>query len=195
MFPSVWLSVIFASSLLEGINGPLFCTCSRAHACIHTAPPPLLFFFSIITLFNASSFLLCQFGLFVATAHCCALWWSHYELTGASQGCFRLSIDIDRACHLLYLYFLYSRTRPPFMNLSVSLLFKSSLRVIISLSTLSTFSALMLFSFLFFFFWQYSPGEFLCAQATHGGQQEPFPKVNTAYAAQYYRFIHIYIML
>lgn len=47
MFPSVWLSVIFASSLLEGIDGPLFCTHSQAHACIHTAPFSIFFFFAL----------------------------------------------------------------------------------------------------------------------------------------------------
>lgn len=48
LFPSVWLSVIFASSLLEGINA-LFCTHThthtRAHTFIQTVHPSLALFF------------------------------------------------------------------------------------------------------------------------------------------------------
>lgn len=75
-FPSVWLSVILASGLLEGTIAPL----------LHTHCLP--FFLCIISPFIAFSFLLCQSSLCVSMALCCALWWAHFRHSCVSQECF-----------------------------------------------------------------------------------------------------------
>lgn len=128
LFPSVCLSVIFASSLLEGINA-LFCT--HTHTPEHTrsfklSTPPSLFFF-----FFAPSPFLMPLLLYSASLGC--LWQWHTVVLcdeptsgaavphkGAStfnrywQG---LSLSLWSPGHLLYLHFLLSRHTSPSLRL------------------------------------------------------------------------------
>lgn len=126
LFPSVCLSVIFASSLLEGINA-LFCTHThtRAHMFIQTVQPsPFLFFF-----FAPSPF---SMPLLLYSASLGCLWKWHTVVLcdeptsgaavphkGAStfnrywQG---LSLSLWSPGHLLYLHFLLSRHTSPSLS-------------------------------------------------------------------------------
>lgn len=126
LFPSVCLSVIFASSLLEGINA-LFCTHThtRAHMFIQTVQPsPFLFFF-----FAPSPF---SMPLLLYSASLGCLWQWHTVVLcdeptsgaavphkGAStfnrywQG---LSLSLWSPGHLLYLHFLLSRHTSPSLS-------------------------------------------------------------------------------
>lgn len=83
MFPSVWLPVIFALSLLEGMNTSLFNTTSRTKTHMHSYCLP--FFLCIISSFIAFSFLRCQSRLYVSMALCCALWWAHFKQSRFSK--------------------------------------------------------------------------------------------------------------
>lgn len=126
LFPSVCLSVIFASSLLEGINA-LFCTHThtRAHMFIQTVQPsPFLFFF-----FAPSPF---SMPLLLYSASLGCLWKWHTVVLcdeptsgaavphkGAStfnrywQG---LSLSLWSPGHLLYLHFLLFRHTSPSLS-------------------------------------------------------------------------------
>lgn len=126
LFPSVCLSVIFASSLLEGINA-LFCTHThtRAHMFIQTVQPsPFLFFF-----FAPSPF---SMPLLLYSASLGCLWQWHTVVLcdeptsgaavphkGAStfnrywQG---LSLSLWSPGHLLYLHFLLFRHTSPSLS-------------------------------------------------------------------------------
>lgn len=125
LFPSVCLSVIFASSLLEGINA-LFCTHThtRAHMFIQTVQPsPFLFFFAPspfsmpLLLYSASLGCLWQWHTVVlcdeptsgaAVPHKGALTFNRYW-----QG---LSLSLWSPGHLLYLHFLLSRHTSPSLS-------------------------------------------------------------------------------
>lgn len=124
LFPSVCLSVIFASSLLEGINA-LFCTHThtRAHMFIQTVQPsPFLFFapspFSMpLLLYSASLGCLWKWHTVVlcdeptsgaAVPHKGASTFNRYW-----QG---LSLSLWSPGHLLYLHFLLSRHTSPSLS-------------------------------------------------------------------------------
>lgn len=125
LFPSVCLSVIFASSLLEGINA-LFCTHThtRAHMFIQTVQPsPFLFFFAPspfsmpLLLYSASLGCLWQWHTVVlcdeptsgaAVPHKGASTFNRYW-----QG---LSLSLWSPGHLLYLHFLLSRHTSPSLS-------------------------------------------------------------------------------
>lgn len=126
LFPSVCLSVIFASSLLEGINA-LFCTHTHTpeHTCsFKLSSPPLFFFF-----FAPSPF---SMPLLLYSASLGCLWQWHTVVLcdeptsgaavphkGAStfnrywQG---LSLSLWSPGHLLYLHFLLSRHTSPSLS-------------------------------------------------------------------------------
>lgn len=125
LFPSVCLSVIFASSLLEGINA-LFCTHThtRAHMFIQTVQPsPFLFFFAPspfsmpLLLYSASLGCLWQWHTVVlcdeptsgaAVPHKGASTFNRYW-----QG---LSLSLWSPGHLLYLHFLLFRHTSPSLS-------------------------------------------------------------------------------
>lgn len=127
LFPSVCLSVIFASSLLEGINA-LFCTHTHTHPSthVHSNCPALPFSF----LFFAPSPFSMPLLLYSASLGC--LWQWHTVVLcdeptsgaavphkGAStfnrywQG---LSLSLWSPGHLLYLHFLLSRHTSPSLS-------------------------------------------------------------------------------
>lgn len=124
LFPSVCLSVIFASSLLEGIN-TLFCTHThtRAHMFIQTVQPSPFFFFAPspfsmpLLLYSASLGCLWQWHTVVlcdeptsgaAVPHKGASTFNRYW-----QG---LSLSLWSPGHLLYLHFLLFRHTSPSLS-------------------------------------------------------------------------------
>lgn len=125
LFPSVCLSVIFASSLLEGINA-LFCTHTHTpeHTCsFKLSSPPLFFFFAPspfsmpLLLYSASLGCLWQWHTVVlcdeptsgaAVPHKGASTFNRYW-----QG---LSLSLWSPGHLLYLHFLLFRHTSPSLS-------------------------------------------------------------------------------
>lgn len=191
LFPSVCLSVIFASSLLEGINA-LFCTHThtRAHMFIQTVQPsPFLFFFA------PSPF---SMPLLLYSASLGCLWQWHTVVLCDAQPCLtrvlRLSIDIDRAslwvCEVPATYcisiFFFFGTHPHPCLPSFHVLFGCRHFIFhFSLCALILFFCFLSSSLLVSF----------CVVRLHTGvNNDPFSKVFTAHAVQYYRFIHLYIM-
>lgn len=195
LFPSVCLSVIFASSLLEGINA-LFCTHThtRAHMFIQTVQPSPFFFFAPspfsmpLLLYSASLGCLWQWHTVVlcdeptsgaAVPHKGASTFNRYW-----QG---LSLSLWSPGHLLYLHFLLSRHTSPSLCLpSFHVLFGCRHFIFhFSLCALILFFCFLSSSLLVSF----------CVVRLHTGvNNDPFSKVFTAHAVQYYRFIHLYIM-
>lgn len=205
MFPSVWLSVIFASSLLEGAIAPLFSTHSQTHTHIHTHShrPPFLGGFLHYLPFHCLFFLtlpvqaVCVNGTLLCfvvdplQAQLCltrvASSFNRYR-QGPSL-CLWIS-----ATHTLYLYFLYSLLLsthphlwiplfPPFLIFSPlhqTLIFLFSLPSFLCFDPF--FGSTLLVSFCFL------------SWHTRRGQYNPFSKVFTAHPARYYRFIHPYRM-
>lgn len=197
LFPSVCLSVIFASSLLEGINA-LFCTHTHTpeHTCsFKLSSPPLFFFF-----FAPSPF---SMPLLLYSASLGCLWQWHTVVLcdeptsgaavphkGAStfnrywRG---LSLSLWSPGHLLYLHFLLFRHTSPSLCLpSFHVLFGCRHFIFhFSLCALILFFCFLSSSLLVSF----------CVVRLHTGvNNDPFSKVFTAHAVQYYRFIHLYIM-
>lgn len=138
MFPSVWLSFIFASSLLEHMIVSHFSTHYQTHTCIHTISPFFLTLFPFsmpfFLTYSASPGCMCQWHTVVLCEH-----------PLQAQLCLKrvllLSIDIDRTS------FCVSESVP----LTVSLFFLEHIPICESLSLFFPFPPSLHQTLLFLF--------------------------------------------
>ena len=182
MFPSVWLSVIFVTSLSEGLITPLSHTHTHTH--IHTVFP---FFFAL-------SRLPLPFLSYSASPGCVRQWHSVVlcgRPTSGTAVSHKSASSFDRyrqglslclwICATYCIFICLSQYTSPFVNPSVPP---------------PPFSTQLYLTLLFLFTlpW-FSPGEFKCPQWADylwRDQYSPFSVLFTAYPVQYYRCVHIY---